>query len=146
MQHLKAFISSPNINNLDSLYTLEGIYNQSGNYEGYIECATKILEIQPDDTRILMNRGIFHMNAGNQQYLEKAIELNSDEPYWYCQLGALFIELQQYDEALKKLNAAIEKYKPDCELEFDELSEALDYKASLYSKITGKNNAAELNL
>lgn len=67
------------------------------------------------------------------QHYEKAIQLNPNEPAYYNNKAAAYLELKNPDKAIESCNKAIEIYKSPAHSDAPKLAKALARKASAYA-------------
>ncbi|PJE79710.1 Beta-barrel assembly-enhancing protease [invertebrate metagenome] len=106
--------------NVNLLYSRAIAQEKTGNLSGLETDLKQILTIQPDNSAALNALGFTLVDkttrlAEARQYIEKAYDLNSQDPAIIDSMGWLFYRLGNYDRALKFLKAAYEQF-PDPEI------------------------------
>ncbi|CAG8633509.1 18971_t:CDS:2 [Dentiscutata erythropus] len=108
----------------------------------------RFLSNQPSPRSILGNVGVRMRvplrTSYNQKDLEKAIELNPNEPYLHWQRGSLYRLTGKYKEAFNEF-IALDDFKPKCELDKLEQAEA-HYDRAILNKMLEKHDEAATDL
>ena len=123
------------------------LYKQE-NYEEALQCYDKILEIEPENFRVLNYKGNILYNQGKYEKalkcLIRALEINSESSNGWFTRGEILIALGDYEEAMKCLNKALEIEPGDIEAWYNR-GNILIIMESYEEALKCYNKALELN-
>ncbi|MBK9618707.1 MAG: hypothetical protein IPO31_05910 [Candidatus Obscuribacter sp.] len=89
--------------------TLNQLLSQE-KFEGVIAECNKALQKKPDDADMLAYRGLAQLKSNKPQLakadLQKAIAIDPDQGWYYCELGDAYLECSQDKEALESYTKA----------------------------------------
>jgi tetratricopeptide (TPR) repeat protein len=94
-------------------YDLGMLYERQGNYDAFEQMMRRIIELTPDDANAYNSLGYTYVDQNRQldeaqALLEKALQLEPDNPYILDSVGWYFYRTGDYESALQYLRRSFE--------------------------------------